>query len=112
MGCVTLGLAAPFCDQRLIMLNRTFHYCACVGLGLIPAAHWIWEHPSAESAVAIQYLLAMFGCYGVGAIFYVTKWPECQWPGIFDIIGHSHQVWHVFVVLAAVSWIRGCAAIN
>lgn len=27
---------------------------------------------------------------------YRSRFPECMWPGRFDLIGSSHQWWHVF----------------
>lgn len=37
----------------------------------------------------------------VGFIFYALQLPEKRWPGRFDIIGHSHQIWHIFVFTGA-----------
>lgn len=36
-----------------------------------------------------------------------ARWPERRWPGAFDIWGSSHQIFHVFVVLAAASHLYG-----
>ncbi|CAI8587234.1 unnamed protein product [Vicia faba] len=36
-------------------------------------------------------------------VFYVTRIPERWKPGAFDIAGHSHQIFHVFVVLGALA---------
>ncbi|KAL8549995.1 hypothetical protein ACS0TY_008717 [Phlomoides rotata] len=41
--------------------------------------------------------------YGVGAVFYVTRIPERWRPGVFDVIGHNHQIFHVFVVATALA---------
>mmetsp|Transcript_66134 Transcript_66134/g.213847 ORF Transcript_66134/g.213847 Transcript_66134/m.213847 type:complete len:128 (-) Transcript_66134:38-421(-) len=79
-------------------------------LAEVPAAHWVWISDPMNVAVALPYLMAMFVCYGFGACFYIAKWPERRWPGRFDLIGHSHQVWHVFVLLAALSWVHGSFA--
>ncbi|KAI4335510.1 hypothetical protein L6164_014148 [Bauhinia variegata] len=38
-----------------------------------------------------------------GAVFYITRIPERWKPGAFDIAGHSHQIFHVFVVLGALA---------
>ena len=46
-------------------------------------------------------LLATFGSYMVGFIFYATQFPEKRWPGRFDLLGHSHQIWHIFVFTGA-----------
>lgn len=35
------------------------------------------------------------------------RWPERSAPGKFDMIGSSHQIFHVLVVLAAVSHLIG-----
>lgn len=39
-----------------------------------------------------------------GAITYACRIPERWYPGKFDIAGHSHQLWHTAVVLAA--WVH------
>jgi adiponectin receptor len=33
-----------------------------------------------------------------GAIVYASKFPERWWPGRFDLIGYSHNLWHLGVV--------------
>ncbi|ORZ38244.1 hemolysin-III related-domain-containing protein [Catenaria anguillulae PL171] len=38
-----------------------------------------------------------------GVSVYVGKLPERWWPGAFDLVGHSHQWWHVAVVAAVVA---------
>ena len=39
--------------------------------------------------------------YIFGATFYATRFPECKWPGRFDLVFQSHQIFHVMVVVAA-----------
>jgi adiponectin receptor len=39
--------------------------------------------------------------YIMGAIFYMTKFPERLYPGKFDLLGNSHQIFHIFVIMAA-----------
>ena len=36
-----------------------------------------------------------------------ARWPETTAPGKFDVVGSSHQIFHVLVVLAAVSHLVG-----
>lgn len=43
----------------------------------------------------------MIGMYLSGVAIYASQFPESMWPGRFDFIGHSHQLWHIFVVFAA-----------
>jgi adiponectin receptor len=42
------------------------------------------------------------GIYIFGAFVYSIRIPECFFPGKFDFFGHSHNLWHFFVLLAAV----------
>jgi len=42
-------------------------------------------------------------CYIFGAFLYALRFPEKHMPGKFDFIGHSHQIFHVFVVFGAYS---------
>jgi len=105
---VALALAWPLMRPRLDDLTR--HFIVCVALGLVPAVHFMCVSPREDIALVVPYMLAMFGCYAAGAWFFIHRWPEKQWPGRFDLFGHSHQVWHVFVLLAAVSWVRGSSA--
>ncbi|XP_065848939.1 heptahelical transmembrane protein 2 isoform X2 [Euphorbia lathyris] len=72
--------------------------------GVVPAAHAValnWNHPHVY--VSIGYELLMGILYAAGVMFYVTRIPERWKPGAFDIAGHSHQIFHVFVVLAALA---------
>ena len=45
--------------------------------------------------------------YGFGAMIFATRFPESKWPGRFDMYGTSHQIFHVFVVGAAVVHLWG-----
>jgi len=42
--------------------------------------------------------------YGCGFGLFLTRIPEVYFEHTFDIVGASHQLFHVFVVLAAWSW--------
>lgn len=77
-----------------------------VALGLssaIPAIHasmlFGWEHTM--GAAQLPYMVMMGATYIAGAAIYGFRVPERWWPGKFDYWLHSHQVFHVFVVVAA-----------
>ncbi|KAI9216387.1 hemolysin-III related-domain-containing protein [Blastocladiella britannica] len=53
---------------------------------------------------------AVIGWLGFGTMAYVTKWPECWWPGWFDLLASSHQIWHLCVVIGVASHGRYAAA--
>ncbi|CAA0840253.1 Heptahelical transmembrane protein 3 [Striga hermonthica] len=76
----------------------------CMGFsGVVPAAHAAllhWgTHPHVRASLAYEALMGVL--YGLGAAFYVARVPERWRPGAFDVVGHSHQIFHVFVVAAA-----------
>ncbi|KAL8254805.1 hypothetical protein R6Q59_033026 [Mikania micrantha] len=67
--------------------------------GVIPATHAVYLHradPKIVMALGYEVVMAVF--YSIGAMFYVKRIPERWKPGAFDIAGHSHQIFHVFVV--------------
>ncbi|KAI3513903.1 hypothetical protein L1887_12127 [Cichorium endivia] len=72
--------------------------------GVIPASHAVYIHwEDRRIVVALVYEVVMAVCYSVGAMFYVKRIPERWRPGMFDIAGHSHQIFHVFVVGGALA---------
>ena len=44
--------------------------------------------------------------YAIGTFLYVSRIPERWKPGLFDIAGHSHQIFHLFVVVGAFAHYR------
>ena len=46
-------------------------------------------------------LLVMGGVYTLGAMFYISRFPERFFPGKFNTWASSHQLFHVCVVCAA-----------
>ena len=71
--------------------------------GVIPMLHTIIKN-GAEISFGkgqIHWLILMALIYIFGATFYATRFPECKWPGRFDLVFQSHQIFHVMVVIAA-----------
>ena len=46
----------------------------------------------------------MYFICGLAFFFYVTRIPERLVPGLVDIIGHSHQWWHILIFLGLYFW--------
>ncbi|KAK1275374.1 hypothetical protein QJS04_geneDACA003894 [Acorus gramineus] len=70
--------------------------------GVVPAAHAIcinWAHRECHVALALE--VAMGAAYAAGVAVYVGRVPERWRPGKFDLAGHSHQIFHVFVLVGA-----------
>nr|VDC90971.1 unnamed protein product [Brassica oleracea] len=84
---------------------RPFRAALFLAMGfssVVPASHVLflyWGHPNVLFALSCE--LATGISYAAGAVFYVSRVPERLKPGAFDIAGHSHQIFHVFVVLGA-----------
>ncbi|MED6308017.1 MAG: hemolysin III family protein, partial [Planctomycetota bacterium] len=39
-----------------------------------------------------------------GAVILASEFPERRWPGRFDYVGASHQIWHVCTGVCMVVW--------
>ena len=57
---------------------------------------------ASEVLLAMQLDILMGAIYLLGAAIYVSRVPERWKPGAFDVAFHSHQLFHVAVVVAAV----------
>uniref|UniRef100_A0A0E0LDW9 Heptahelical transmembrane protein ADIPOR1 n=1 Tax=Oryza punctata TaxID=4537 RepID=A0A0E0LDW9_ORYPU len=78
-----------------------------VGMGLsgvVPAVHAVavnWHEPRRN--VTLAYEGAMAASYLTGTAFYLTRVPERWRPGMFDLCGHSHQIFHALVIAGALA---------
>jgi adiponectin receptor len=52
---------------------------------------------------ALPLYLCMGAAYLVGLAIYAVRCPERFSPGRFDLVGHSHQLWHIGVVLGIIT---------
>jgi adiponectin receptor len=84
-----------------------------VAFGIIPCTHAL---RSCSSSLCVEVLtkayLGMFGSYTVGFAFFISRFPERIFSRVFNIVGASHSVWHVFVFLAGRSWLLGMLEFN
>ncbi|ODV58145.1 hemolysin III family protein [Ascoidea rubescens DSM 1968] len=55
----------------------------------------------------LNYIFLEAFLYIFGAFLYAARIPERFWPGKFDLYGHSHQLFHFLVVLAACAHGKG-----
>ncbi|RLN30517.1 heptahelical transmembrane protein 4-like isoform X1 [Panicum miliaceum] len=77
---------------------------SCMGAsGAVPIAHKLVLYGgTAPGAVATAAYEALMGAlYGLGVAVYAARVPERWAPGRFDLVGHSHQLFHLFVVAGA-----------
>lgn len=72
--------------------------------GILPMGHqafFVWNHVPPSLTQAMLYEAVMGFCYLLGAFLFAVRWPEKFFPGRFDILMHSHNIFHILVVFAA-----------
>lgn len=80
-------------------------------LGLVPVAHWaIAIADSEERAEFGPRVASFFVLLILGVIFYLTAVPERWAPGSFDLLAHSHTLWHICVAVAVYRFYGSLAA--
>jgi adiponectin receptor len=52
--------------------------------------------------LTVPLYLGMGASYLLGLTIYAVRCPERYRPGHYDICGHSHQIWHLAVVVGIV----------
>lgn len=67
-----------------------------------PFSHAAFEHGLAKTVSFFSPIFPSLAFYVGGLVFYATQFPESWAPGRFDTWGHSHQLWHLGIVLAIV----------
>jgi adiponectin receptor len=101
-----ISLAPQFQTAKFRPL-RTLAFASMGLAGLVPAAHKIiFFHHEPVCLQTLWYEFGMALFYLVGAAIYVARIPERWKPGMFDIAGHSHQIFHVLVVAGAYTHYR------
>ncbi|MQL91168.1 hypothetical protein Taro_023772 [Colocasia esculenta] len=77
--------------------------------GLVPILHKLvafGHRPEVVLSAGYELLMGVF--YGLGVVVYATRIPERWTPGQFDIVGHSHQLFHVLVIAGAYAHYLAC----
>ena len=70
--------------------------------GAIPICHQLFVNGHVwHVRTALSLDLLMGATYLIGATIYALRIPERWYPGRFDVWLHSHQIFHVAVVLGA-----------
>lgn len=76
---------------------------------ILPIVTGIFYYGFAEAwkKVQLSWVILEGIFYIFGAFLYGIRFPEKLHPGKYDFWGHSHQLFHVFVVIAALCHLRG-----
>ncbi|KAJ3424385.1 adiponectin receptor protein [Anaeramoeba flamelloides] len=82
---------------------RAFLFVVLSGYCLLLPLHARYLETSSYANYALYRLFLQYGSFGIGLIFYLTKFPECMTKSNkYDIFGSSHQIWHVWIIIASV----------
>lgn len=87
---------------------RPFRTAVFIAFGLsgaLPIAYGLYEVGPVETVnrSGLWFVLLEALGYISGALLYAARVPERWSPGTFDFFGHSHQIFHILVVLSALA---------
>ena len=107
-SCTTLlvglvGSIVPWADWFNDRNNKPIRIAVFLTMAftaLLPFSHAAFEHGLVKTALFFSPILPSLAFYVGGLVFYALQIPESWAPGKFDLFGHSHQIWHVGIVLA------------
>lgn len=114
LGCM-LSIAAVLTATKAVQDKRIFQIrnivlVLAVGFGIIPGIHYFQHCTLPNCGLTSPFswgMIGMLSSYGLGFVFYSTKWPESKYHGKFDIFFHSHQIWHALIFVAGIFWQLG-----
>lgn len=77
--------------------------------GLIPISFGFFKLGISETynRAGLKFVILEALGYIFGAFLYAIRFPESLKPGLFDIWGHSHQLFHILVVVSAYCHYKG-----
>ncbi|PWN52980.1 HlyIII-domain-containing protein [Violaceomyces palustris] len=97
-----LPWAAWFNDRSAKPIRIAVFLTMCF-TALLPFSHAAFEHGLVKTATFFSPILPSLAFYVGGLVLYALQIPESLAPGKFDLWGHSHQLWHIGIVLAILS---------
>ncbi|KAI0110569.1 hemolysin-III channel protein-like protein Izh2 [Hypoxylon sp. NC0597] len=98
------SIGGPHLGHVRAGLFATFGFCSVIAPIFIGILKHGFEQQSRR--VGLGWIGATALCDGIGVVCYAMKFPERWYPRTFDLFGASHQVMHVTVVLAALSYTK------
>lgn len=106
VGIIALGMTmavlpwAPWFNDIRFRTVRILLFILMAFMGVVPFVHGAFLHGSGPMAKFFSPIIPSIFSYLIGVVLYAFRFPERLAPGRFDLIGHSHQLWHVAIVLA------------
>ena len=108
VACVVVSMCKRFGKAKYRCFRATV-FVAFACSGLIPLVHLNVSMGPYEALTDghLAWFYGMAALYLVGTFLYAKRVPERYFPGKLDLFLHSHQIFHVTVVLAAFSHLIG-----
>ncbi|KAI8794124.1 progestin and adipoQ receptor family member 3-like [Biomphalaria glabrata] len=106
-ACILIFNLHPHFFSHKWFYTRMALYVGLTAYGIIPTVHWIYLNGGISSHIVQMFIPKVTMMYMLGSLafsFYITKFPERIFPGKFDFIGSSHQLWHILIVIAFCYW--------
>mmetsp|Transcript_4361 Transcript_4361/g.7068 ORF Transcript_4361/g.7068 Transcript_4361/m.7068 type:complete len:183 (-) Transcript_4361:22-570(-) len=95
--------------RKNLKMRVLVYVCVVGGVGGLQMVHDVFLRPSSDISKEVMWVWARsVAWYFCGVIFYACKAPERLFPGRFNILFSSHQIWHVCVVLGARAHLYSC----
>ncbi|KAF8245304.1 HlyIII-domain-containing protein [Wilcoxina mikolae CBS 423.85] len=106
--CATVTVLPRFRTPKFRPFRAGMFVCLG-GSGVIPVLHGISlaGFRPVYHRMGLPWVVIQGGLYVVGAAVYAARIPERFWPGRFDLVGSSHQIFHCFVVAAVLAQSKG-----
>ncbi|XP_072973896.1 heptahelical transmembrane protein 4-like [Typha angustifolia] len=101
VATVSVLLVPALQTANFRLVRATLFFCMGVS-GLVPVMHKLvsFNHrPEVIMSTGYEFLMGTF--YGLGVVVYAARIPERWVPGRFDVVGHSHQLFHLLVIAGA-----------
>jgi len=93
-------------EERNEAIRIVFFVCWAI-YGTLPTLHWVILSGGFGDVIIRTFLprvVIMYAITGLAFLFYLGKIPERFLPGRFDMLGSSHQWWHVLIFLCLAYW--------
>ncbi|KAF2265606.1 adiponectin receptor protein 1 [Lojkania enalia] len=97
IGGVILPWHPTFNRQDMAWL-RVMFYVSLAATGFLPVGQLAWTRGAEWAYYFYAPVTKSILVYMLGACLYASKIPECWFPGKFDWVGSSHNIWHVAVL--------------
>ena len=103
-ACVNVSLS-KWVSTRFLRVLRVASYCLLCSTAVAPIVEIVTNEASGCALrQAMAGIVAAGALAAIGGVFYGSGFPERSFPGKFDYVGSSHQIFHVFVVATFVAY--------